>query len=92
MKKYICTGTWKRNNKGDIISEYDYKRMPIEAKKNNYEEYVPPVAEPQLILSQSIEIVTENPMVENPVTSGPGVYHSKIKKTGTSKDDGDSKE
>lgn len=40
MKQYICTGTWRRNNKGDIITEFEYNKMPIEAKRNNYEEYV----------------------------------------------------
>lgn len=43
MKQYICIGSWRRHSEGDIITEFEYNKMPIEAKTLNYKEYIPEV-------------------------------------------------
>jgi hypothetical protein len=43
LKQYICIGSWKRNAEGDIITEFEYNKMPIEAKTHNYKEYIPEI-------------------------------------------------
>ena len=81
MKQYICTGTWRRHNKGDIISEFEYNKMPIEAKNHNYEEYFAKEVKDELV---SPDIVPEN-IQEVEIQVGefskpPAPFHSKVKK------------
>ncbi len=44
MKKFKCVKSWARNQKDDIIDEYELRRFPESALKN-YEEIKAPVVE-----------------------------------------------
>lgn len=41
MKKYKCIRAWARNEKGDVITEFQYKQYPASAKQC-FEEIVQP--------------------------------------------------
>lgn len=34
MQKYICKESWKRHTKGDVITDWEYKKLPVEIKKH----------------------------------------------------------
>jgi hypothetical protein len=43
MKKFKCVKSWARNQKDDIVEEYELRRFPESALKN-YEEVKTPAA------------------------------------------------
>ena len=48
-KLFICKRGWKRHNKGEIINEWEWKRLAIESREQFFEAYNPepaPVVEP----------------------------------------------
>jgi hypothetical protein len=48
-KLFICKRNWKRHNKGEIINEWEWKRLAIESREQFFEPYNPtpePVVEP----------------------------------------------
>lgn len=34
MRKYICKESWKRHTKGEVITDWEFKKLPVEIKKH----------------------------------------------------------
>jgi hypothetical protein len=50
-KQYICKRGWKRHSKGEIITEWEWKKLAIESREQFFEEYnpQPEVIEPEVV-------------------------------------------
>jgi len=57
-KLFICKRGWVRHSKGDIINEWEWKRLAIESRASFFEPYNPtpePVVEPTPAVAEFTE-------------------------------------
>lgn len=69
MRKFICTSGWIRNKKGEILTQWEYNRLPQEIKDGNFEEYFEPIPEPEVALNveSAVVLTKEEVKITEPV-------------------------